>query len=669
MQRIRAEDWAPPSALESCMPEQQRILEFVALTEPVTEPALLRNLDAEILSELLARGLLAAKPGPLGAALTVADPLLAASLRESMSPLRRTEVFWESYRLLLAELARGDPRHDPDRLCRLVHFGLEGGVELPAEWLQGALQGIRRGADLRYVLKLAYAVAVHPGSDPDRAGVAARRAYRIARLIGDEARLAGLIDAARELTHHPLLSQEEWVLLQLTLLRHDLWSGSDPRSVVAALDRLEVSLPGERLVFSPREEMIADEAAHNERESVRAMRVLVLATSGSLADAHRARLDADFSNSLHVEWVRGLARSLVSLIDVQRGAGAQMLQTAEYSRMLNSLGAWQTLEAEGLHGFCWFISCWAAGDLEMARRVHDDLQAEQSDVMVSEERLSGLDDLGELLLELCGGRSRDAVRSAETLCAVLSEHDGYGVMPLAQAALALSAAMLGDDQRARRALRAARSCQPGLAQALLGIVRILLLRAQQWLHDPGTVEVAQQLAQWAREEELALIELQALHAVAFETGAADSELVERVRHLGAQIEQPIAQALVAHVERLAVLYEADEVPDRLLNGEPRIEIDALRCDEPDLRALADLGIWVPMLPRPAPELTAREREVALLAARGHTSKFIAERLLVSVRTVETHLSRVFMKLGVENRDQLWRWASHERSLMRWHVRH
>jgi DNA-binding CsgD family transcriptional regulator len=51
-------------------------------------------------------------------------------------------------------------------------------------------------------------------------------------------------------------------------------------------------------------------------------------------------------------------------------------------------------------------------------------------------------------------------------------------------------------------------------------------------------------------------------------------------------------------------------------------------------------------------LTVREREVALLAADGMTSRDIAERLFISVRSVDNHLSRVYAKLGVAGRAEL-----------------
>jgi DNA-binding NarL/FixJ family response regulator len=55
---------------------------------------------------------------------------------------------------------------------------------------------------------------------------------------------------------------------------------------------------------------------------------------------------------------------------------------------------------------------------------------------------------------------------------------------------------------------------------------------------------------------------------------------------------------------------------------------------------------------PLAPLTGREREIASLAATGLTSRDIAAELSVSPRTVDTHLSRIYRKLGVTSRAAL-----------------
>ncbi|MGI5150179.1 LuxR C-terminal-related transcriptional regulator [Plantactinospora sp. CA-294935] len=63
-----------------------------------------------------------------------------------------------------------------------------------------------------------------------------------------------------------------------------------------------------------------------------------------------------------------------------------------------------------------------------------------------------------------------------------------------------------------------------------------------------------------------------------------------------------------------------------------------------------LGLPAPNLA--SPTLTARENEVAALAATGLPNREIATRLVVSARTVESHLARVYRKLGIGSRREL-----------------
>jgi DNA-binding NarL/FixJ family response regulator len=78
----------------------------------------------------------------------------------------------------------------------------------------------------------------------------------------------------------------------------------------------------------------------------------------------------------------------------------------------------------------------------------------------------------------------------------------------------------------------------------------------------------------------------------------------------------------------------------------------------------------PAAPAPADEatdpgldlLSAREREVMQLLARGYTYREIGGRLFISVKTVESHASNVLRKLQLSNRNELTRWAATNRLL-------
>ena len=61
-------------------------------------------------------------------------------------------------------------------------------------------------------------------------------------------------------------------------------------------------------------------------------------------------------------------------------------------------------------------------------------------------------------------------------------------------------------------------------------------------------------------------------------------------------------------------------------------------------------------------LSAREREVMRLIARGYQYKEVAKELFISVKTVETHVSAVLRKLQLSSRHELTKWAADRRLL-------
>jgi DNA-binding CsgD family transcriptional regulator len=80
---------------------------------------------------------------------------------------------------------------------------------------------------------------------------------------------------------------------------------------------------------------------------------------------------------------------------------------------------------------------------------------------------------------------------------------------------------------------------------------------------------------------------------------------------------------------------------RLLQRGARLAADCVDARTPAL-----------LMPSELTPLTAREREVASLAADGHSSDVIAKRLFLSVRTVDNHMQHVFQKLGIGSRKDL-----------------
>jgi DNA-binding CsgD family transcriptional regulator len=169
------------------------------------------------------------------------------------------------------------------------------------------------------------------------------------------------------------------------------------------------------------------------------------------------------------------------------------------------------------------------------------------------------------------------------------------------------------------------------------------------------------------------LEAAALHDLA-RLGGVD-QAGERLRALAEIVDGALMDARVVHVDALAasdaerfedasVRFEA--IGASLLAAESAAAAAALhqrnglarRASEAGNRtarlAASCEGARTPALVAGAQStpLTRREREVAELAARGASSREIAEKLFVSSRTVENHLQRAYEKLGVRGRAEL-----------------
>jgi DNA-binding CsgD family transcriptional regulator len=132
-----------------------------------------------------------------------------------------------------------------------------------------------------------------------------------------------------------------------------------------------------------------------------------------------------------------------------------------------------------------------------------------------------------------------------------------------------------------------------------------------------------------------------LHAVATGSAAELETVAEQFTAFGTRVLAAEAWAEAAKVHRSAGRVKPAE---RAAARSAAVIAELAATDRPSTPAL--------VVGRHQRGLSRREAQVARLAAGGHTNKAIAAELVVSERTVENHLYRVFSKLGVSSRREL-----------------
>ena len=143
-------------------------------------------------------------------------------------------------------------------------------------------------------------------------------------------------------------------------------------------------------------------------------------------------------------------------------------------------------------------------------------------------------------------------------------------------------------------------------------------------------------------------------ALVGESGAREARLreaIERLEAADAPLELGRAQAdLGAELRRRNDRAAARELHTRAL--ERAVACGAGRLSGFVREELAALGVRPPRVVAAGRALTPAERRVAELAAEGYINREIAQRLFVTEKTVETHLSASYRKLGVRTRRDL-----------------
>ena len=250
----------------------------------------------------------------------------------------------------------------------------------------------------------------------------------------------------------------------------------------------------------------------------------------------------------------------------------------------------------------------------------------------------------------------------------LRTSDSEGILPLALALTAFISAAEGQPALAEELLAEESTLLPRGPGGYRLLARGYAVAARSvLLMDREAPKVLRELAAEAEEGGFMAVELE-LRSLSLSLG--DSQGLNRLRKIAEDFEGPQA-AVLSHFAR-AVL---DEDVDELLRlgsapAEPEWQRLAQQCTVEALRIAKSsgdrallqrvqrtLGKQSGLSPAQSqkagvPLLTRRERDVAALVMQGCRNAEIAERLFLSVRTVEGHIYRTFEKLGISKREEL-----------------
>jgi DNA-binding CsgD family transcriptional regulator len=267
------------------------------------------------------------------------------------------------------------------------------------------------------------------------------------------------------------------------------------------------------------------------------------------------------------------------------------------------------------------------------------------------------------------GRGSEALSPLLAAIAQLEQGNIRATLGCAYAATAFAFAQQGDSSAARTYLDRLEGWSAPTSYSLQASMEFCADMARRWIGERGA---AARLVEAAREDIAAGRWTMAgirLVGATVETGPEELALLEEVcsHRQGALAELGGRLARGTRLRDLSDLVAASDLAaglelDTLESRCTAVALDIAR-DTGDVRSarilqarldrLTGLVEVLPVVPQSlGPLLTAREREVAVLAARGESNRTIADEMGLSVRTVEGHLYQVFSKLGITSRSEL-----------------
>lgn len=602
-------------ALGALAPENIHAAELVAIAAPAGEDRIQALVGERAVRELVASGLIRVVRSEGHSRLEYVHDLIGATVRERLSPARRRELFG----LISSQGFEGEQGHwGISERRRYVVLAGECGVQLPLDLLTQTWDDSRTQHAMGFHIVVSDAIQAHPETSPSR------RIEAIAAGIEARRLTCHFPEAGAQVAHGDALLEEygDAVSAQARL-----------RYAHARVNLLQLHLDLNDEAFDYLHEVRAEIVAQGaDRELI-------------------TQLDAEYATRLGFAGRGKEAYAALKLVHDERPAALTLLPTiASYGMILAQRGenvAARRLTARNFLISMKYVAEYPLGPSEVvvADFFGDMVAGRYARAAATQSRLKtvlmrggrklppydlSLTRGGDGVVDIAYGRWSDAIEALSTSVARydLADPNNFGGFLLAHLAVAQAAS--GAVEEALYSSREARARLTGSSRVVEPYCQSLILLAHVWC-EVDVEELALELADRSHEEELFMVELRALHVAAMHGRAAAVSVRRRAERLGEQLEGTMAQAFVTHIQELA-------------------ENTALR-DGHGARLLARHGVIVPLRTSPA-ELTSREQEVAAIATLGFPTKLIAQRFGVSKRTIDAHLNRIYLKLGVDGRDGL-----------------
>ncbi|MET8655031.1 helix-turn-helix transcriptional regulator [Nocardia aurea] len=402
--------------------------------------------------------------------------------------------------------------------------------------------------------------------------------------------------------------------------------------------------------------------------------VLTLTALASACEVNENRLADACADAESVMTSRGAPRWAVWWASFGGGLALALMGKAEAAREYVARGHEVEAEIDGLNRFisthAEVLALTLSGELEAAKR----RAAGYFDYSAPGQYLAwGLSKILQGTADVARGRFPDGIEHLEQALAALATEGAAAWMIPARIRLAEAYSALGRADDAAESIREA-AAHGGRHSAVyepqLDIARAVHAGAE------GSVSAAIRSAIFAadsaRRSRQYAIEAMALHTVA---RFGDSSVAGRLADLAARVDGRLVRAQAEHAMALAaqdgtgldtVAAEFEAMGALLSAADAAAQAASAHDRAGDRRRLLESaavanrlaaacgGASTPALRRAAQPLplTAREREIANLVAAGLSNRQIADRLTVSVRTVEGHLYRACMKMDVTDRESL-----------------